>query len=178
MTALTWRTPDKQDRRLLQSFTCAEPKPPKGRPLLWEDEVQKYFRQEALADTNSSARFDQRFRIAEDAAGVAAAYTHARPEQPHPDLRLPPGTACRYLLMLGVAVRHRHQGGKVADAVLLDALHDIAEREPDHESVAVLGRVDRRNLPSQNMLRRWGFEEVIPGSAAMRLGWWLLILER
>ncbi|MDQ1018937.1 hypothetical protein [Streptomyces afghaniensis] len=178
MSTLAWRTPDKQDRRLLQTFTCAEERPPKGRPAFWEDEVQKYFRQEALADTNRSPSLDQRFRIAEDAMGIAAAYTHARPEGLHPDLRVSPGQACRYLLMLGVALRHRHQGGKVADELLIDALYDIAEREPNRESVVVLARVDWRNIPSQNMLSRWGFEEVIRGSAAERLGWWMLILER
>ncbi|MFI6374771.1 hypothetical protein [Streptomyces sp. NPDC050546] len=178
MSTLAWRTPNKQDRRLLQTFTCAEAKPPKGRPAFWEDEVQRYFRQEALADTNRSVSLDQRFRIAEDAVGIAAAYTHARPEGIHPDLDVLPGQAFRYLLMIGVSLRHRHQGGKVADEVLIDALYDIVEREPDHESVAVMARVDWRNIPSQKMLSRFGFEEVIRGSAAERLGWWLLTLER
>ncbi|WP_430378144.1 hypothetical protein [Streptomyces sp. B1-3] len=178
MSDFTWRTPGKHDRRLLQAFTCADGKPPSGRPLFWEEEVQKYFRHQALADTNSWARLDQRFHIAEDASGIAAAYTHARPESPHPDLQLSAGQACRYLLMLGVALRHRFQGGKAADEALLHALHDILHREPDSQSVAVLARVDRRNLPSQKLLLRWDFEEVIPGTVSERLGWWLLIVDR
>jgi hypothetical protein len=174
----TWRTPGKHDRRLLQAFTCAVGKPPRGRPLFWEEEVQKYFRQQALADTNSSAHLDQRFRVAEDTSGAAAAYTHARPASAHPGLELSAGQACRYLLMLGVAVRHRFQGGKVADEVLLHALHDVLEREPASQSVAVLARVDRRNAPSQALLSRWDFQEVIPGTVSQRLGWWLLVVER
>ncbi|MEU0953528.1 hypothetical protein ABZ353_14480 [Streptomyces niveus] len=144
----------------------------------WEHEVQTYFRSEALADTNRSLRYDQRFRIAEDAQGIAAAYTHARPAEPHPDLQIPPTHACRYLLVIAIALRHRHQGGKFADEVLIDALYDIVEREPDDDSVAVLARVDYRNVSSRNMFRRTGFEEVLPGTPASRLGWWLLTLER
>ncbi|MFE0448142.1 hypothetical protein [Streptomyces fungicidicus] len=131
-----------------------------------------------MADTAASQRWDQRFRIAEDALGIAAAYTHSRPASRHPDLRVPPGTAYRYLLMLGIAERYRNQGGKFADEVLLDALYDILEREPDHESVAVFARVDRHNIPSQKMLSRAGFQQVIPGTPERRLGWWLLTVAR
>ncbi|WP_405801095.1 hypothetical protein OG291_08820 [Streptomyces halstedii] len=178
MSTVTWRVPDKLDRRKLQAFTCALGVPPKGRPPSWEHEVQAYFRTQALADTGASRRWDQRFRIAEDAWGIAAAYTHARPASHHPDLRVPPGTACRYLLMLGIAARYRKQGGKFADEVLLDALYDVLEREPNHESVAVFARVDRHNIPSQKMLGRVGFRQVIAGTPERRLGWWLLTVDR
>lgn len=178
MSTVSWRIPNKRDRGLLQSFSCAQGVPPKGQPLPWEHEVQTYFRHEALADTNRSVRHDQRFRIAEDAQGLAAAYTHARPLEQHPDLHVPSGHACRYLLMIAVALRHRHQGGKLADEVLINALFDIVEREPDHDYVAVFARIDYRNVPSQNRFRRTGFEEVIPGTPTNRLGWWLLTLER
>ncbi|GHC88486.1 hypothetical protein GCM10010349_75800 [Streptomyces flavofungini] len=177
MSSFTWRTPGKQDRRLLQTFTCAEGRPPDGRLPFWENEVQKYFRQDALADTNRSAHLGQRFRIAEDASGIVGAYTHARPESLHPDLRLAPDQACRGLLMLGVATRHRHQGGKVADQVFDDALYDMAQRESARKSIVILGHVDRRNVPSQRMLRRQGFEEVVPGTPAERLGLWMLTLD-
>ncbi|MFA7761440.1 hypothetical protein ACGFNX_17025 [Streptomyces sp. NPDC048723] len=80
--------------------------------------------------------------------------------------------------MLGIAVRYRNQGGKFADEVLIDALYDILGREPNHESVAVFARVDRHNVPSQRMLGRAGFEQVIAGTAERRLGWWLLTLDR
>lgn len=178
MSTVTWRVPGKLDRRALQAFTCAKGIPPRGRPPSWEHEVQAYFRAEALADTAASHRWDQRFRIAEDVLGIAAAYTHSRPASQHPDLRVPPDTACRYLLMLGIADRYRNQGGKFADEILLDALYDILEREPDHESVAVFARVDRHNVPSQKMLSRADFQQVIPGTAVRRLGWWLLTLDR
>ncbi|WP_432114726.1 hypothetical protein [Streptomyces sp. S1] len=178
MSTVTWRIPNKRDRRLLQSFSCARELAPTGRPAPWEREVQTYFRSEALADTNGSLTHDQRFRIAEDAQGVAAAYTHARPADVHPDLILPPDCACRYLLMIAVALRHRNQGGKFADEVMIDALHDIAEREPDHDSIAIIARIDHRNAPSRNMFLRAGFEEVVPGNSVSRLSWWLLVLER
>ncbi|MEU8489377.1 GNAT family N-acetyltransferase [Streptomyces sp. NPDC048641] len=141
--------------------------------------MQTYFRHQALADTHAYTRCDQRFRIAEDAEGIAAAYTHARPtDGVVQGIHLPTGHAFRYLLMLGIAARHRHQGGKFADEVVLDALYDVLAREPDHEAIAVMARIDHRNVSSQRLFSRHGFEEVFAGTLTAPLGGWLLIIER
>ncbi|MFI5763624.1 hypothetical protein ACIA8F_22125 [Streptomyces sp. NPDC051563] len=42
----------------------------------------------------------------------------------------------------------------------------------------MFARVDRHNGPSQKLLDRAGFQQVIPGTAERWLGWWLVTLER
>ena len=70
------------------------------------------------------------------------------------------------------------RSARLGDDSPVDGWSQPDKREPDSHSVAVLARVDRRNIPSQKMLLRWDFEEMIPGTVSERLGWWLLIVDR
>ncbi|WP_328951333.1 hypothetical protein OG778_30275 [Streptomyces sp. NBC_00184] len=178
MTTVSWRTPQKNtDRAALDAFKCAERVPPSRKAPSWELEVEKYFHGQVWADTNRSRSLDQRFRVAEDVEGIAAAYTHARAAGLHPELSVPADTICRYMVMLGIAIRYRHQSGKFADEVLLNALYDIQDREAGQPEIVVFAKVHRHNQPSQKMLGRAGFEEDIPGTSASPLAWWSLILQ-
>ncbi|MEU9072107.1 hypothetical protein AB0D60_35135 [Streptomyces sp. NPDC048306] len=179
MTFVVWKTAEKrEDTRALQGFTCALKQPPRGREYSWELEVQKYFRKAVWADTSESRHLDQRFRIAIDGEGVAAAYTHARLADQPAQFVVHADEQSRLLVMLGVAVRYRHEGGKFADEVLLDALYDILESEPYSANVNVLAKVHMRNIPSQRMLTRAGFQQHTTGTSTRPLGWWSLTLER
>ncbi|MGW7363200.1 hypothetical protein ACWGI8_07180 [Streptomyces sp. NPDC054841] len=178
MTSVVWKIANKQrDAKALEAFTCALKRPPKNRAYSWELEVQKYFHKEVWADTNESSHLGQRFRIAEEAEGIAAAYTHARLADQPPEFVPPDGEPSRLLVMLGIAVRHRHKGGKFADEVLTDALHDVLDSEPESATINVFAKVHMHNTPSQNMLTRGEFRQHIRATPT-RLGWWILTLER
>ncbi|MGW7641589.1 hypothetical protein [Streptomyces decoyicus] len=173
-----WKIANKQqDARAMEAFTCAVKHPPKNRAFSWELEVQTYFHKAVWADTNESSHLGQRFRIADDGEGIAAAYTHARLAD-QPEFTPPAGEQTRLLVMLGIAIRHRRQGGKFADEVLLDALYDILDSEPDSAKINVLAKVHMHNIPSQKMLKRAGFQQNTAGTPAKPLGWWSLTLER
>ncbi|MEU0060459.1 hypothetical protein [Streptomyces sp. NPDC006334] len=175
---VVWKIANKkQDALGLAAFKCAIKHPPKGRAFSWEAEVEKYFHREVWADTNAHGRLNQRFRIADDGEGIAAAYTHARMAAQR-GFTPPTGEQTRLLVMLGIAVRHRGQGGKFADEVLLDALYDILNSEPESAKVNVLAKVHMRNVPSQKMLTRAGFQQQTEGTPTKPLGWWSLTLER
>ncbi|MFF9246839.1 hypothetical protein [Streptomyces globisporus] len=178
MTTVSWKVADKQrDEEALKAFTCARRVPPNRRPYSWELEVQKYFHNEVWADTNESIYLGQRFRIAEDADGIAAAYTHSRLAD-QPPFPVSDGSQTRLMVMLGIATRYRWQGGKFADEVLLDALYDIQDSEPESAEIIVIGKVHMNNLPSQKMLKRADFEQSTQGSVARPLGLWRLTLTR
>ncbi|MGW4775136.1 hypothetical protein ACWEPA_00570 [Streptomyces filamentosus] len=175
---VVWKIANKkQDASGLAAFKCAIKRPPRDRAFSWEREVEKYFHREVWADTNASSHLGQRFRIADDGEGIAAAYTHARMAD-QPGFTPPAGEQTRLLVMLGIAVRHRGQGGKFADEVLLDALYDILDSEPDSATINVLAKVHMHNVPSQKMLTRAGFQQNTAGTATKPLGWWSLTLER
>lgn len=179
MTDVVWKIADEQrDARKLEAFTCALQHPPRNKSLVWELEVQKYFRKGVWADTNASRHLGQSFRIAEDPDGIAAAYTHSRLADQPPEFVPPARSQTRLLVMLGIAVRYRRQGGKFADEVLLNALYDIQDCEPESHEINVLAKVHMGNIPSQNMLERAEFQQGVPGTPARPYGWWYLILRR
>ncbi|MFD7959235.1 hypothetical protein ACFV5J_00320 [Streptomyces zaomyceticus] len=179
MTLFTvWKIADKkQDALDLAAFKCAIKHPPNNRAFPWEGEVEKYFHREVWADTNASSHLGQRFRIADDGEGIAAAYTHARMAD-QPGFTPPAGEQTRLLVMLGIALRHRGKGGEFADEVLLDALYDILDAEPESAKINVLAKVHMHNAPSQKMLTRAGFQQNTAGTPTKPLGWWSLTLGR
>ncbi|MFD3578236.1 hypothetical protein [Streptomyces sp. NPDC058644] len=176
--SVVWKIANKkQDASAMEAFKCAIKHPPKNRTFSWEREVEKYFHKEVWADTNASSLLDQRFRVADDGDGIAAAYTHARIAD-QPDFTPPAGEQTRLLVMLGIALRHRGKGGKFADEVLSDALYDILDSEPDSTTINVLAKVHMHNVPSQKMLTRAEFQQDTAGTPAKPLAWWSLTLER
>ncbi|MGW1534431.1 hypothetical protein [Streptomyces aureus] len=101
---------------------------------------------------------DPHFRIAEDDAGIAAAYTLNRWESEFPGYSPQDGYGNRLIGYLAVADRHRCKGGSLADEALTDALYTAldVEKEADR-GVVVWGKVHRRNKASKRMLTRHQF---------------------
>ncbi|MFE0719773.1 hypothetical protein ACFW23_02320 [Streptomyces rochei] len=179
MLNVKWReAEEKQDAQALAAFVCGIPAPPSRRPPQWEREVERYFRLgEVWEDLKTSKYSGQRFLIAEDSEGIAAAFTHARLVSNDQALMSPAGEARRMLMMLGIAARTRQQGHRFGNQVLEEALYDILDSEPDSSCVHVWGKVRPKNLPSQRMLKRAGFEERDVPSLG-NFTHWYLVLER
>ncbi|MGW0554416.1 hypothetical protein ACWDZ6_09485 [Streptomyces sp. NPDC002926] len=176
MIPVKWRQAEEnRDSAALAAFVCGIPAPPSRKPPQWEREVQRYFQGEVWNDISASNYPDQRFLIAEDDKGIAAAFTHARIESSDPALAAPEGEATRMLMMLGVANRYRRQNQRFGNQVLDEALHDVLGSEPDSLYVNVWGKVRPRNLPSQRMLERAGFEKRDVASLGNFTHWHLVL---
>ncbi len=183
--SVRWRPAVKnRDTVALRSFTCARAWKGAKRPPIYEDEVQRYLRQHAVAATNRSRDQgrDGRLILAEDSRGIAAAYTHQRFDEPqrHPNLDIPDDLPQREICFLGVGLWRRGTG--FADTVVAHALWDVLDRSPEAPLVYIWCRVDHRNEPSQKMLTRAHFTEVTHGGPGAqpdaRLGWWLRMMPR
>ncbi|MEU0001873.1 hypothetical protein ABZ069_33690 [Streptomyces microflavus] len=186
-----WREAVKsRDTVALRRFTCTTRREGKNAPPPHEDEVQRYFRQHAIAAANRSR--DQgrggRLVIAEDAQGIAAAFTHQRVDP----ARFPPklaralditgaGEVVRELCFLAVATRYRGRGGLLANEAVTEALYDIIDCESQAQRIHVLGQVDYHNKASMQMLERFNFSRltqgVPPPKGDQRFGWWLHIID-
>ncbi|MGW9439607.1 hypothetical protein [Streptomyces sp. NPDC055607] len=187
--AIHWREAVKnRDTVALRRFTCTTKREGKRHPPPHEDQVQRYFRQHAIAAANRSR--DQgnggRLMIAEDSLGIAAAYTHQRLTNLPPKVALSlgfmgAGEVTRELCFLAVATRHRSKGGALADDAVARALYDILDCEPEAERIHVFGQVDYNNKASMKMLERFNFRQltqgVPPPTGDQRLGWWLHIID-
>ncbi|MFB7609785.1 hypothetical protein [Streptomyces gardneri] len=183
---IIWREATKADTVRMQSFTCTNQRRQRGE-IPYEREVQAFFRQRAIPETNCSidARLDGRLMIAEDCHGIAAAYAHrllARHEYPPKLEDLPPDQPIRELCFLGIALRHRGKGGAMAGEAINEALWDILDSAPEASRIYVTGLVDYRNKASERMLIRYDFEQVSEGGPPPtkdnpdRLGRWIRIL--
>nr|WP_240109487.1 magnesium chelatase domain-containing protein [Streptomyces sp. MUM 203J] len=173
VNSVNWRRAIKQDRALLNGFTCT-PKPKKdrkGRPLHnslpWERSVQSWFRDESLTSTAKAAAADQQLWILPENGRIAAAYAHARCSLV--DYAGPQ----RLIMALAVSMKHRRAGRKVADATFEHALSTI--RGSDSGSpILVLGKIDTRNKASEALAARAGMALIdhLDGDDGSRLGLW------
>ncbi|MFB7235020.1 hypothetical protein ACFCXK_09640 [Streptomyces sp. NPDC056269] len=183
----TWRQARKLDRHLIQStFECAAVRSGQKSAPAWESEVQRFLRHDALtaARTKRNQGQDGRFLIGVDTQGVAAALTHYRmlPTDFEEELGNIGNQPVREISFLGIHLRHRRSGGAVADDALDAAFYDILDREPDANTIYVIGRADYRNNGSMRMLTRNGFTKikdgVPPPHENTRLSWWVRPLAR
>lgn len=71
------------------------------------------------------------------------------------------------LQAVAVALRHRRQGGVIAEETIKQALATIAHKaaRQGHSTAYVFGFIDARNLPSRRMCSAQGFtpDDAIPG---------------
>ncbi|MFZ4208664.1 hypothetical protein ACOZE4_28110 [Streptomyces griseoincarnatus] len=179
MIQVKWReAEEKQDAKALAAFTCGIPAPPSRKPPQWEREVDRYFQLgEVWEDLRTSKYSDQRFLVAEDNSGIVAAFTHARIDSNEPLFVPLDGEVRRMLMVLGIAARMRRKGQRFGNAVLEEALYDILESESESPYVHVWGKVRSRNLPSQRMLKRAGFQQRDLPSLG-NFTHWHIVLER
>lgn len=146
-----WVDADRNHRPILQSFTCATPRPRAGHrrtlahPKPWEYGVQAYIRR-----LKPPVRGDVTLLgIVGDAIGSVAQFVC----QTHPEM---PVVLVR---VAAVSVDYRGQGGQLADATLQAVLSrgatDLAA--DGHRHSLVVARVNLSNAPSQALLLRHGF---------------------
>ncbi|MFJ7065190.1 hypothetical protein [Streptomyces sp. NPDC101115] len=178
MKTVKWRPATKQDRALLNGFTCT-PKPKKdnsGRPLHnplpWERPVQSWFRNDAIASTARAAGDDQQLWILPEKGSISAAYAHARCALV--DYSGPQ----RLMVALAVSLEHRRAGRKVADSSFEHALSTIRGSELT-KPVLVLGKIDIRNQASQALVARAGMALVdhLQGDDGAVLGLWAMEID-
>uniref|UniRef100_A0AAU2JYM7 Uncharacterized protein n=1 Tax=Streptomyces sp. NBC_00049 TaxID=2903617 RepID=A0AAU2JYM7_9ACTN len=193
---IKWREVSKADTRYMRSFTCTSSPSPKNRGEIGvEHQVQAFFRQYAIAETNAAkdADLDGRLMIAEDSEGIAAAYSHRllAPGEYPTELEIPAHCPVRDLCFLAVAERYRTRSdvlfgeaprGTMADEAIDEALWDIKDRSPDAARIYATGFVDYRNTASMRMLARNHFNEISTGrpppTGNNRLGLWMRILRQ
>ena len=153
---LRWRQlADRHEAVILQQFTCTEdpPRSPHGRrlphPRRWEWEAQAHLRQMSV-----------RFRTGElliagfNGDSVIAA-AHLLPGIQGNVLEV-------FIAAAGVDLSVRHGGGVFADETM-SQIKDLAlanARAQGAGIVMITGNIHVRNIPSQNMAARAGFEPV------------------
>ncbi|MGD6750381.1 hypothetical protein [Streptomyces sp. BH105] len=120
--------------------------------------MQRFFQEQVWEQLKVDAARDPRLRVAEDDEGIAAVYLHLQWDSEHPNYQPPLGYGQRLVAFLGIAVRHRRQGGSLADEVLTDALYEALDADDAPGGVSVWGKVHWRNEPCKSMLTRRGFE--------------------
>ena len=177
--ALIWVEATKGEHRVpLQRFTCCSPVRRDYRipdPEPWSTEIQKWARADAIAETNRRQKdADQRLRLAIEDEEIVAIACHAR----DPELSTNEFTTRR---LVGYGVSITRQGLKLpdqdltyADATIDEAVRDSCERSPDGR-LALSAEVHPRNIRSQRVLERAGFEPLAPGNAN-RYPLWLAVI--
>jgi hypothetical protein len=151
VTQLAWREVERQDRLLLQGFTCtvaAAYDPSRGQkvhPRPWELEVQSYIR-----NYRPPAGPGETFLLGLDNEGIGAVSCAAIFDKQPEVIKL---------LAVAVSTRYRGQGGAVADEALLEGLNAAADLgvASGLSVVSVFGLIHSRNLASQGMCQRHGF---------------------
>jgi len=165
---LTWRPAARSDRPALQEFTCTVPdqrlfgQVKRWHPKKWEQDVQSFIRA-----CRPPAGPDEQLLLGLDGAGIAAVCSLA--EQ---------GSAALVKIRaIAVDVRHRGQGGAVADEAMEVALEAAGARalEKGLDTVQVIGWVDPQNEASKRMNTRAGFG--FKGLTSDGLEQWILVLD-
>lgn len=140
---------EKCHRALLHAFECTHPKPkwPRVHSAQWELEVQNWFRGGGSKTPHKEPLYTLVWVTPSGTIGAAS----------HFELR-PPGDYAD-LLFIAVALEHRRQGGKVADACLGQTLDHIAQIacRMGQNTVQIGGCINRSNFASQALFTRHGF---------------------
>jgi hypothetical protein len=154
---LTWRDAERDDRAALEQFTCtvAPERLPNGRrlphPRPWELEAQTGIRQHTPPGSS-----DDLYRIGVNNNGsiVAVSITGL--------LEDPDFEPTFKLLVLAIAMPARRQGGDVANACMIDALHQMELRVQAVGALQflVLAMIDPRNSASKWMCQRHAFAHI------------------
>ncbi|MFF0092752.1 hypothetical protein ACFYSF_22705 [Streptomyces canus] len=140
----------------MAGFICTLPSPP--RAPNWEKSVQTFFQNEVWQKLRQLSDADPHLRVAEDEAGIAAAYTLSRWDSVFEEYSPAQGYGNRLIGYLAIAARYRCRGGALADEALSDALYTALDVEKDADrGVLVWGKVHRKNKASKRMLTRHRF---------------------
>ncbi|MGW2612702.1 hypothetical protein ACWC4A_51940 [Streptomyces mirabilis] len=171
MEGVNWSLGDKSDRIKLQGFACCpgcrtetvrHPQDPRQCVTEWAHEVQTYFRQRAIAQTNSRKRsHDQRLLLLHDAGELVGAAVHASTLHSSPPER--PARFERRLEFYAISFSRQGQAlsnGEYASQALLRAVvSDITTRHDPRDEVILTAYIDPENLASQHCLARNGWRQ-------------------
>ena len=142
-TGLEWRTARRDDRVLLQSFTCTVDRPSDWReahPRPWELEVQSYVR-----GLKPPLREDRVVRLGLSESQLAGIVIVERLGDPFVHIPI-------------IARALGRRGTAVGAAILEHALDTAASLvAPESERVIVSANIHRRNVASQRCFERAGF---------------------
>ncbi|MEU1502598.1 hypothetical protein [Streptomyces sp. NPDC005732] len=171
MEGVNWSLGDKSDRIKLRDFACCpgcrteivrHPQDTRQCITEWAHEVQTYFRQRAIAHTNSRSRsHDQRLLLLHDAGELVGAAVHSSTRHPRPQDQ--PACFDRRLEFYAVSLsrqgRTLSNGERASQALLRAVVSDITTRHDPRDEVFLTAYVAPENLSSQQCLTCNGWRQ-------------------
>lgn len=145
---LAWRKATADDRPALQRFTCTRRERRNKRtvyPRGWERIAES-----AVRTVNPECDERSTVLVGVDSAGIAAVVSVGLLEDEE---------ASYYIELIAVEMRHRNNGGAVADAALDEAVQWVVNHgdAAGYAEVEIFAELDPRNAASRALLSRYGF---------------------